>query len=48
MRKFKTMYQWLDDFGEVTSIQSYPPVDRPYKKIRVCVFDTEQCEDALF
>jgi len=47
MKIYKTSYAWLCDFGEVTSIQSYPPVDRPYKVIKVCIFDSEQFEDAL-
>lgn len=47
IKKYKTLYHCLDDFGEITNIQSYPTIDRPYKRIKVEIFDSSNYPDAL-
>jgi hypothetical protein len=49
MKKYKTTYEILDDFGDVVRIViDKPTSDYQYRTIKVLIFDTNSFEDALF
>lgn len=48
MKKFKTTYEIMDDFGDVIRIvYDKPTSDYQYRKVTVLVFDTNDFEEAL-
>ena len=48
MTRYRTRYEWLDDFGEVVRIASYPSATMKCRRVRTLVFDTTQFEVAPF
>lgn len=49
MKKFKTLYHVLDDFGEVLKVTVEKPSEEfQYVKEKVEIFDTEKFEESLF
>lgn len=49
MKKYKTTYELLDDFGEVVRIVlDKPTSDYQYRIIKTLIFDTDSLEEALF
>lgn len=48
MKKYKTRYEIIDDFGEVVRVvYDKPTSDYKYKVVKVLIFDTDLLEDAL-
>lgn len=48
MVKYRTRYEWLDDFGDVVRLADYPSATMKCRKVRTLVFDTSDWEDAPF
>jgi hypothetical protein len=48
MKKYKTQFYVLDDFGDVIRIQSYKPQNHEYKRVRICIYDDSDVEEAPF
>lgn len=49
MKRYKTIYKILDDFGDVIKITSEKPSSEyKYIKEKVLMFDLSEIEEALF
>lgn len=46
--KYRTRYEWLDDFGDVVRVADYPSATMKCRKVRTLVFDLAACEPAPF
>lgn len=48
MKKYKTQYEILDDFGDVVRVvYDKPTSEYEYRKITTLIFDTDSFEEAL-
>jgi len=48
MKRYRTTYQILDDFGEVVRVVLDKPTEYEYNVVKEVVFDTDDFEEALF